>query len=75
MILAAGRAEFETALAHDRRVEQIESSRRDEVADLEAARKTVDALIRDIPDYPQQGIVFKDLTPVLAAPEALEQGV
>lgn len=45
------------------------------MADLEAARKTVDALIRDIPDYPQQGIVFKDLTPVLAAPEALEQGV
>jgi len=45
------------------------------VADLDAARKTVDALIRDIPDYPQPGILFKDLTPVLAAPEALEQSV
>jgi adenine phosphoribosyltransferase len=45
------------------------------LADLDAARKTVEALIRDVHDYPQEGIVFKDLTPVLAAPEALEQGV
>ena len=45
------------------------------MADLDAARKTVDSLIRDIPDYPQAGIVFKDLTPVLASPDALAQGV
>lgn len=45
------------------------------MADLDAARKTVDALIRDIPDYPQPGILFKDLTPVLAAPEALMQSI
>ena len=27
-------------------------------------------LIRDVPDFPQQGIVFKDITPVLADPIA-----
>jgi adenine phosphoribosyltransferase len=28
------------------------------------------ALIRDIPDYPKPGIVFKDITPLLASPDA-----
>ena len=28
------------------------------------------ALIRDIPDFPEPGIVFKDITPVLADPAA-----
>lgn len=28
------------------------------------------ALIRDIPDFPKPGIVFKDITPMLASPEA-----
>ena len=27
-------------------------------------------LIKDVPDFPQPGIVFKDITPVLAAPAA-----
>ena len=45
------------------------------MADLETARKTVDALIRDVPDFPKEGILFKDLTPVLAMPHALEQAV
>ena len=31
--------------------------------------------IRDIPDFPKEGIVFKDITPLLAAPEALEETV
>jgi adenine phosphoribosyltransferase len=35
------------------------------VADL------VKAKVRDIPDYPQPGIVFKDITPLLADAEAL----
>ena len=26
--------------------------------------------IRDVPDYPQPGVLFKDITPLLAAPEA-----
>ncbi|HLK38342.1 MAG TPA: adenine phosphoribosyltransferase [Polyangiaceae bacterium] len=29
------------------------------------------ALIRDVPDFPKPGIVFKDLTPLLASPRAL----
>ena len=45
------------------------------MVDLETARKTVRTLIRDVPDFPKPGILFKDLTPVLAAPEALEQAV
>lgn len=28
------------------------------------------ALIRDVPDYPKPGIVFKDITPLLAEPRA-----
>ena len=31
--------------------------------------------IRDIPDYPRPGILFKDITPLLATPGALEEVV
>lgn len=31
--------------------------------------------IRDIPDYPKPGILFKDITPLLATPGALEKVV
>jgi adenine phosphoribosyltransferase len=31
--------------------------------------------IRDVPDYPQPGILFKDITPLLADPAALRQVV
>jgi adenine phosphoribosyltransferase len=31
--------------------------------------------IRDIPDYPKRGIVFKDIMPLLADPEALHETV
>lgn len=30
-------------------------------------------LIRDVPDFPQPGILFKDITPVLQHPQALHQ--
>jgi adenine phosphoribosyltransferase len=30
----------------------------------------IKALIRDVPDFPEQGIVFKDITPVLSDPMA-----
>jgi adenine phosphoribosyltransferase len=36
--------------------------------DLDLAR-----YIRDVPDFPQKGIVFKDITPLLRSPAALKQ--
>jgi adenine phosphoribosyltransferase len=38
---------------------------------------TVDlaALIRDVPDFPRPGIVFKDIMPLLADPDALREAV
>jgi len=31
--------------------------------------------IRDIPDWPQEGIVFKDITPLLASPEGFREAI
>jgi adenine phosphoribosyltransferase len=33
------------------------------------------ALIREIPDFPQAGIVFKDITPLLLEPAALDRAI
>jgi adenine phosphoribosyltransferase len=33
------------------------------------------SFVRDIPDFPSEGILFKDITPVLASPEALDAAV
>lgn len=33
------------------------------------------AYIRDIPDFPKPGILFKDITPLMASPEALDEAV
>ncbi len=35
----------------------------------------VAAYVRDIPDFPKPGILFKDISPVLAAPEALDAAI
>jgi adenine phosphoribosyltransferase len=42
-----------------------------------AARADIDLrrFIRDIPDFPKQGIVFKDITPLLLDPRALDAAV
>lgn len=40
-----------------------------------AAEQALRALIRDIPDFPQPGILFKDITPLLASPAALRSAV
>jgi adenine phosphoribosyltransferase len=33
------------------------------------------SLIRDIPDFPQPGVMFRDITPLLQSPAALHQAV
>ncbi len=35
----------------------------------------LESYIRDIPDFPKQGIVFKDITPLLASPEGYRQAI
>ncbi|MCW2633065.1 MAG: Adenine phosphoribosyltransferase [Pseudonocardia sp.] len=39
------------------------------------AAQLVTALIRDVPDFPEPGIVFRDITPVLADAHALSAAV
>jgi adenine phosphoribosyltransferase len=33
----------------------------------------LEALVRDIPDFPEEGVVFKDITPVLGDPDAFSE--
>lgn len=40
--------------------------------DLETALLQVRSRIRDVPDFPKEGILFRDITPVLADPAALQ---
>ncbi len=39
------------------------------------AKLLAEKLIRDVPDFPKPGIVFKDITPVLQSPAAMEEVV
>ena len=39
--------------------------------DAEAARERVQAKVRSVPDFPKPGILFRDITPVLAHPPTL----
>ncbi|MCU1498462.1 MAG: apt [Acidimicrobiales bacterium] len=41
----------------------------------DADRSRLAGLIRDIPDFPKPGVVFKDITPLLADPDALRTAV
>ena len=42
-----------------------------EVPDVDSLR----TLIRDVPDFPKPGVVFKDITPLLASPVGLSMAV
>ena len=37
--------------------------------------KTIQSLLRDVPDFPKPGIVFKDITPLLSEPVTRRQVV
>ncbi|QGM22352.1 adenine phosphoribosyltransferase [Spiribacter sp. 2438] len=45
------------------------------IADRDSALATVESLIRDIPDFPKPGILFKDITPLLGDAEGLRLSV
>ena len=42
---------------------------------LETTSRWLTTLIRDVPDFPQPGIVFKDITPILRDPRGLREAV
>ena len=37
--------------------------------------EAITALIRDVPDFPKEGIVFKDITPIFQSPDGLKATV
>ena len=37
--------------------------------------KELQRIIRDVPDFPKEGILFKDITPLLADPEAFRETI
>ncbi|MEM7142900.1 MAG: adenine phosphoribosyltransferase [Actinomycetota bacterium] len=39
------------------------------------ASSAIEALIRDIPDFPEPGIVYKDITPLLADPAGFDAAI
>ena len=43
--------------------------------DLEATSRRLAGMIRDIPDFPQPGVVFKDITPMLQDPQGLRDAI
>jgi adenine phosphoribosyltransferase len=40
-----------------------------------ASAEELKPFIREVPDFPKKGIVFKDITPLLRSPQALEQSI
>lgn len=37
--------------------------------------KDLQSIIRDVPDFPKEGIIFKDITPLLSDPESFQQAI
>ena len=42
---------------------------------LIAGRENLRSLVRDIPDFPIPGVLFRDITPLLASPEHFKQAI
>jgi adenine phosphoribosyltransferase len=40
-----------------------------------STRALLEGRIRDVPDFPKPGVVFKDVTPLLADPEAFAHAI
>lgn len=40
-----------------------------------ASMGRIEGLIRDVPDFPEPGIVYKDITPLLADPDGFDEAV
>jgi len=47
-------------------------TKKDLKKEIKMQLKEIEAIIRDIPDFPEKGIIFKDITPVLQSPEAFK---
>jgi adenine phosphoribosyltransferase len=45
------------------------------MSDLNANQRLILELIRDVPDWPKPGIIFKDITPLLERPDGLRAAV
>ncbi len=41
----------------------------------ENGRLDLRQFVRDIPDFPKPGILFRDITPLLSAPQAFRQSI
>lgn len=46
-----------------------------DLMDLEVTSRRLTALIRDVPDFPQPGIMFKDITPILQSAQGLRDAI
>jgi adenine phosphoribosyltransferase len=46
-----------------------------DMAERDIGVAQIRSLIKDVPDFPKPGIVFKDITPLLAAPDAFRSAV
>lgn len=44
-------------------------------ADFQSRRDLIAGLVRDVPDFPKPGVVFKDITPLVASPAGFRAAV
>ncbi len=45
------------------------------MTELNANGRLISGLIRDVPDFPKPGVVFKDITPLLASPQGYRAAI